>query len=120
MIARTAWSTSSATSRFIARSASNEAPKSGLRVSSRKGMKSPPSRAHQTMLAFDRISNNAGGNPPGGRALKQFLDFLFESLGCRRRREASRYPAFSIDKEFRKIPFDRPDSLGFALEKPVK
>src|SRR5580693_7232978 len=76
-------------------------------------MKSPPSRAHQTMLAFDRISNNAGGNPPGGRALKQFLDFLFESLGCRRRREASRYPAFSIDKEFRKIPFDRPGSHKF-------
>jgi hypothetical protein len=65
-------------------------------------MKSPPSRAHQTMLAFVRLSNIAGGNPPGGPRVKA---------------------ASSIDKELRKIPFDRPgshNSLGFAFEKPVK
>jgi hypothetical protein len=60
---------------------------------------------------------------PAARVLKQLLDFLFESLGCRRRCEASRYPAFSIDKEFRKIPFDRPgshNSLRVVFEKSVK
>jgi hypothetical protein len=60
---------------------------------------------------------------PAARALKQLFDFLFESLGCRRLCEARRYPAFSIDKEFREIPFDRPgshNSLGFALEEAVK
>jgi hypothetical protein len=65
-------------------------------------MKSPPWRAHQTMLAFVRLSNIAGGNPSGGPRVKA---------------------ASSIDKELRKIPFDRPgshNSLGFAFEKPVK
>jgi hypothetical protein len=60
---------------------------------------------------------------PAARALKQLLDFLFKFLGCRRRCEASNYPAVSIDKEFREIPFDCPgsyNSLVFALEKAVK
>ena len=54
------------------------------------------------MLALFRLSNIAGGNPPGGPRVKA---------------------ASSIDKELRKIPFDRPGShntLGFALEEAVK
>ena len=60
---------------------------------------------------------------PTARALKQLLDFFFESLGWRGRCEANNYPAVSIDTELREIPCDRPgfyNSLGFALEKAVK
>src|SRR3984893_42986 len=40
-------------------------------------MKSPPSGAHQTMLAFDCISNIVGGNPPGGPRVKAASRFSF-------------------------------------------
>jgi len=83
-------------------------------------MKSPPSRAQQTMLAFVRISNIAGGNPPGGPRVKAASRFPFRVPWAPPPERGEPLPVLSIDKEFRKIPFDRPDSLGFALEKPVK
>jgi len=86
-------------------------------------MKLPPSRAHQTMLAFDRISNIAGGNPPGGPRVKAASRFPFRVPWAPPPERSEPLPVLSIDKEFRKIPFDRPGShnyFGFAFEKPVK
>jgi hypothetical protein len=86
-------------------------------------MKLPPSRAHQTMLAFDRISNIAGGNPPGGPRVKAVSRFPFRVPWAPPPERSEPLPVLSIDKEFRKIPFDRPGShnyFGFAFEKPVK
>jgi hypothetical protein len=40
-------------------------------------MKLSPSRAHQMMLAFVRLSNTAGGDPSGGPRVKAASRFPF-------------------------------------------
>src|ERR1035437_8512092 len=80
----------------------------------KKGI-APPPRSSRGVLARHGDRGQAPSEQPA--------DFLFERVRRNRRRETSRDPALSIDKEFCEIPFDRLGSqnpLGFAFEKPVE
>jgi hypothetical protein len=91
-------------------------------------MKSPPSRAHQTMLAFDWIYNIAGGDPsggprvaPGGPRVKAFSISFSSPLGAAAGAKRAATPSCRSTRNSVKVHLTAPVPVtpGFAFERPV-